>query len=290
MWRRDGPGLDTRPDTGRMLASDPGSPHKHRVNTAPAHKLRVLPGGRKLDRIRERDLVPRVEAAIESLQIVLQPIVWAQCPVVYGHEALVRTGSTSLGRPVELFAAAEQAGMVLPLERAIQRRVADAIEGLREDTLVFVNVHPAALDDHDLFDAHAPLAAHADRVAIEITERAALASIEHLPSKMAALRGLGFSIAIDGLGADYQGLRTFAEINPDVVKFDMSLVRRIDAQPVHAQLLRAMIAMSRDLGIRTVGVGVETDAERELLRTMGCDLLQGFRFARPDWPPAEIAW
>lgn len=267
-----------------MLACVTRSPHKQRVSSAP--NLRVLNGGQQV----APELAARVHEAMDVLQIVFQPIVWAQCPVVYGHEALVRCDDSPLSGPAELFAAAEEAGLVIELERVIRAEIAQALSRLATETHVFVNVHPDALDDRALFDPNSPLAKHADRIAIEITERAALDRIEHLPEKMATLRGLGYSIAIDDLGADYHGLRTFAEINPDVVKFDMSLVRGIDAQPVHAQLLRAMVAMSRDLGIRTVGVGIETDAERELLRDLGCDLLQGFRFARPDWPPAEIAW
>jgi len=225
-----------------------------------------------------------------SLQIVFQPIVWAECPVVFGHEALVRCEGSSIGGPSDLFAAAERAGMVIEVEREIRAEIADALHRLPAETQVFVNVHPDALDDQALYDPSSPLAPHAHRVTIEITERAALEHIDTLADKLAALRQLGYAIAIDGLGADLQGLCTFAELNPDLVKFDMGLIRDVDSQPVHAQLLEAMVAMSRDLRIRTVGVGVETNAEREFLRNLGCDLLQGFRFAHPDWPPAEIAW
>ncbi|MEM6991215.1 MAG: EAL domain-containing protein [Myxococcota bacterium] len=232
----------------------------------------------------------RFARAMDGVRVVFQPLVWADRPRLFGYEALVRSTDPWLTGPLELFTAAEEAGSVAPLERLIRRSVAESMNTLDEDVPVFVNVHPSALDDPELTDADAPLTAYADRVVIEVTESAALSEVANLRDRIFALRTLGFGIAIDDLRAGYQSLRTFAEVNPDVVKFDMGLIRDVDTRPLHAELLSSTIEICRDLGIRTVGVGVETEAERGRLTALGCEVLQGFRFARPRWPPADIAW
>lgn len=261
------------------------------MEVPPRPPLRLIRGGQDADLdgpdVRFRS---RVHRAMARIAVVMQPIVWADRDVVFGHEALVRSRDPWLRGPLELFTAAEEADEVLALEDRIRRSVAALLDSVSPDEPVFVNVHPAVLDDPRLLDADAPLSRYAERVIIEISERAPLSSVEHLPDRLAALRGLGYRIAIDDLGADYRGLCAFAEANPDVVKFDMALVRDIDANPVHAELLASMIAMARDLKILTVAVGVQTEEERQRLTALGCDLLQGFRFARPHWPVTDIAW
>ncbi len=232
----------------------------------------------------------RFARAMKAARVVFQPVVWADGSDVFGYEALVRSNDTWLTGPLELFTAAEEAGAVVIFERVIRTRVAEAVHALDDGRPVFVNVHPAALEDPDLTDPGAPLTAFADRVIIELTQGAALSALVHLGDKLAELRGLGFRIALDDLSGGYHSLRSLAEVNPDVAKFDMGLVRDIDSRPLHAELLASMIGICRDLGIRTAGVGVETDAECTRLSALGCELLQGFRFARPRWPPADIAW
>ena len=100
---------------------------------------------------------------------------------------------------------------------------------------------------------------------------------------MRALRSMGFRIAVDDLGAGYSGLSSFSELDPDVVKLDMSLVRDIDGSSAKASLVKSMISVcTQDLGIRVVCEGVETVGERDTLQRVGADLLQGFLFAKPE--------
>jgi EAL domain-containing protein (putative c-di-GMP-specific phosphodiesterase class I) len=94
------------------------------------------------------------------------------------------------------------------------------------------------------------------------------------------LRKLGFRIAIDDLGAGYSGLTSFALLEPDVVKLDMALVRDLHMEPTKRTLVR-MIAMSRELGIIVTGEGIERVEERDELARAGCDLMQGYLFAKP---------
>jgi EAL domain-containing protein (putative c-di-GMP-specific phosphodiesterase class I) len=146
---------------------------------------------------------------------------------------------------------------------------------------LFVNLHTHDLLDEDLFEADRPLARIASRVVLEITERASLHHIVDVQARIARLRESGFRIAVDDLGAGYAGLTSFAHLEPEVVKLDMSLVRDVHAQPTKQTLVRTMIAMCRELGMQIVAEGVETPEERDAILEAGCDLMQGYLFAKP---------
>jgi EAL domain-containing protein (putative c-di-GMP-specific phosphodiesterase class I) len=95
------------------------------------------------------------------------------------------------------------------------------------------------------------------------------------------LRALGYQIAVDDLGAGYAGLTSLAQLQPELIKIDMSLVRDIDREPTRRMLVGMMLGVAREMGMTVVAEGVETVAERDTLIELGCDLLQGYLFARP---------
>ena len=162
--------------------------------------------------------------------------------------------------------------------------MAESIRDVPEGQLVFVNVHTAALHDERLFAPDAALSQFASRVVLEITERAALDQVQDLMPRVAQLRDMGYRIAVDDLGAGYAGLTSFAQLEPEVVKVDMSLVRGIDASPTKQKLLGSIIGLCRDLDIQMIAEGIETEPERDTLVRLGGDLCQGYLFARPDRP------
>ena len=166
----------------------------------------------------------------------------------------------------------------------IRARVGDILSRPDSFPLVFVNAHPADLADPELYNPAAPLSRHAGRVVLEITERAALESIDDLMGRVARLRQMGFRIALDDLGAGYAGLTSFAHLEPEIVKVDMSLIRDVDSSPTKQKLLESIITLCRDLKIQIVAEGVETERERNTLVRLGGDLCQGYFFARPDRP------
>jgi EAL domain-containing protein (putative c-di-GMP-specific phosphodiesterase class I) len=119
-------------------------------------------------------------------------------------------------------------------------------------------------------------------VVLEVTERASLHGVKHVPDGVRRLKALGFQVAIDDLGAGYAGLTSFTQLEPEVAKLDMSLVRGIDADSRRQHIVRSMRRLCNELGILVVAEGVETPAERDALAGLGCDLLQGYLFARPE--------
>jgi EAL domain-containing protein (putative c-di-GMP-specific phosphodiesterase class I) len=219
--------------------------------------------------------------AVQGLHIVYQPIVRWSTKCVYGFEALVRSREASLPDPYSLFDAADRLNAHHALGRAIRKRVIEPIDVLEEGQALFVNIHANELLDDSLFDDSSPLARYAQRVVIEITERDALDGVKDARARVQRLKDRGFRIAIDDLGAGYAGLTSFAVLEPDLVKIDMSLVRNVHLEPAKRKLVRAIVSLSADLGMAVVAEGVETPEERDVLVDQGCDLLQGYYFARP---------
>jgi EAL domain-containing protein (putative c-di-GMP-specific phosphodiesterase class I) len=152
---------------------------------------------------------------------------------------------------------------------------------MNQEWLLFVNLHPNDLLDPELTDPLSPLMAMADHVVLEITERAPLSGLEEVRERVRDLRKLGFRIAVDDLGAGYAGLTSFATLDPDIVKLDMNLVRGIEGSTVKRKLVGSVAALCREMDMLIVAEGVETVAERDVLTELGCDLFQGFLFARP---------
>lgn len=227
------------------------------------------------------------ERALTSLTMAYQPIVRWSKRKVFAHEALVRSGDPHLSRPDDLIDAAERLGRLHELGRAIRANVAATLDQHPDGPQVFVNLHTLDLDDAELYDPKRPLSRHAARVVLEVTERAALDRIRDVQNKVLTLREMGYRVALDDLGAGYAGLTSFAQLQPDVVKLDMSLVRDVHREPTKLRLVRSMAQLCGELGMLVVAEGIENEQERDALAEAGCDLLQGYWFAKPG-PPFPV--
>jgi EAL domain-containing protein (putative c-di-GMP-specific phosphodiesterase class I)/CheY-like chemotaxis protein len=222
--------------------------------------------------------------ALAALYMVYQPITCWSKRKVFGYEALVRSSETELPHPGALFDAAEELDRLFDLGRQIRKKCVEPMPLAAPDANLFVNLHTEDLLDETLFDPEQPIARMARRVILEITERARLEKIGNVQNRIARLRELGFRIAIDDIGAGYSGLNSFAMIQPDIVKLDITLVRGVESDAVKRKLVRALVDLCHDLNIIVVAEGVETVAERDVLAELGCDLFQGYLFARPGAP------
>jgi EAL domain-containing protein (putative c-di-GMP-specific phosphodiesterase class I)/ActR/RegA family two-component response regulator len=218
--------------------------------------------------------------ALEALYLDYQPIVRTKGGARFGHEALLRSREPALARPAAILDAAERLGRVHELSRRVRAQAAADLLRVPSRT-VLVNLHPLDLEDPELLAHAAPLSAHAGLVILEITERGSLHGVGQLRDRVARLRALGYRIAVDDLGSGYAGLATFALLEPDLVKLDMSLIRDVDRHPLRRRLVDAMVELCRGLEIVLVAEGIETEAERTALAEAGCDLLQGFLIGRP---------
>jgi EAL domain-containing protein (putative c-di-GMP-specific phosphodiesterase class I) len=195
-----------------------------------------------------------------------------------------------LPNPPAVLDAAERLGELATLGRAIRAKVAGAMGDLPAGSLMFINAHPADLADEELFSADAPLSKVASRIVLEITERASLDQLKDLDERIARLRKLGYRIALDDFGDGYAGLAAFGRLHPDVVKFDMSIVRNVHRDEVKRSLVAAMVTMCSEMQVAVLGEGVETRDEQAALTELGCELQQGYLYAKPAPPFTAVTF
>jgi EAL domain-containing protein (putative c-di-GMP-specific phosphodiesterase class I) len=222
------------------------------------------------------------DQAIDQLWMAFQPIVNQRKREIVGYEALVRSYHPALATPGPLLSAAERLGRVTELGQRIRRHVVDAVTAAPLETLIFMNLHAADLNDDALYSKSSALCGCASRVVLEITERSSLDRVQDVKARARLLRDMGYKLAIDDLGAGYAGLSSFSQLEPDIAKLDMSLVRDIDGSPPKQSIVRSMLDVChKELGVTVVCEGVETTAERDTLDQLGCETQQGYLFGRP---------
>ena len=251
------------------------------LGTARSQRIRVLDP----DLLRVRTGAA-FERALGRLWMALQPIASVVDGRVTGYEALMRSDDLELSRPDQLLAAAEDLGRVHELGRAVRAASAAHLRGLPLGRDLLVNLHAADLLDPELYDPSSPLARDAGRVILEITERASFTELPDLSARLASLRGLGYRLAIDDLGAGYGSLSALALVRPELVKLDMSLIRDLDRDPVRREVVRSIGAMCDHLDTTWLCEGVETPAELAAVIDAGTHLVQGYLLGRPARTPA----
>jgi EAL domain-containing protein (putative c-di-GMP-specific phosphodiesterase class I) len=228
--------------------------------------------------------------ALDAMWLAVQPIVSTVERRVVAYEALLRTKDPVLSNPSKLLAAAERLELLPSVGHAVRQAAAKVATTLPEGVDLFVNLHPSDLLDDQLFSRAAPLSSVADRIVLEVTERASLDEIPDARVRVSSLKEMGYRIALDDMGAGYAGLASFAMLQPNFVKLDMALVRDVDTDPVKQTLVRTLLGLARELGIEVIAEAVETAAERESLVSMGCTRQQGYLFARPGHPFPAVSW
>jgi EAL domain-containing protein (putative c-di-GMP-specific phosphodiesterase class I)/CheY-like chemotaxis protein len=231
-----------------------------------------------------------LQRAMGTLWIAYHPIVRADSSQVFGYEALLRSDEPALGRPRAMVATADRLGLVHELGRTVRERAAIPFAHAPATALLFINLHPSDLLDPLLTSPAAPLSKLAARVVLEVTDRSSIHHIKDLPGHVRQLREMGFRIAIDDLGAGYAGLNSFAQLEPEFVKLDMTLVRNVHSDRVKRRIVRSLASLAKEMGIATVAEGIETVEERDAVVELGCDLLQGSFFARPKRPSSTYRW
>lgn len=226
-------------------------------------------------------LTASFDRALETLWVAFQPIVATHTQRTVAFEALMRCEEPTMPHPGAVLTAAERLGRLDELGRRVRERAAAAFKPPSSDAMLFVNLHSSDLNDPDLFSPMSPLVRHAEHVVLEVTERAALDDVNNIRNRVSLLRRIGYRIAIDDLGAGYAGLTSFASLEPEIVKLDMTLIRGIQESEVKSRVVDGITSLCRSLSMQVVAEGIETVEELERIRALGCDYLQGYLFGRP---------
>jgi EAL domain-containing protein (putative c-di-GMP-specific phosphodiesterase class I) len=238
-----------------------------------------------------RDELSRL-IALGDVRAVFHPIVRLADGHVIGHEALTRpvggnVGASSFDSVEELFAFAESTELLMDFERLCRKTAIVAAANLPDRGLLFLNASPQAVEDPDWSAggmdrllAQSGMAP-AD-VVIEITERVAIVRHDDFQLALRAFKNRGYRVAVDDMGAGYSSFQALESIEPDFLKFDVSLVRDIDRSSIKRGLLESLRQLAEKIGARVIAEGVEREEERATLLGLGIELGQGYVFHRED--------
>ncbi len=222
-----------------------------------------------------------------DMGVAFQPIVDVRDGSVLAHEVLARCSRPGLTSPAVLFERAEDEGACGPLGRLV-REVAFAE---CDDSPLFVNVHPDELTARWLVQPDDPMVLHGHDVYLEITETAAFTHFDLCMSVLLELRRrVDVRLVIDDFGAGHSNLQRVVELEPSVVKLDLTLTRAIDGHRRKQAVVRHVVNLCNELDTRVVAEGVETEAELACVRDLGVHLAQGYFLARPARLPPTPYW
>jgi EAL domain-containing protein (putative c-di-GMP-specific phosphodiesterase class I)/GGDEF domain-containing protein len=236
--------------------------------------------------VEERERARRVDDLKRSLReravyIDLHPILVADTRHVYGYEALARGTLRTLRSPEIMFDVAAEADLLWELGRLCRSKAIESMASrLTRGEFLFLNVDP-----HDFADPQfSQLDREVDdpsRVVIEITERTAIKDYPKFRERLKALRERGYRFAVDDAGSGYAGLGSIANLEPDFIKLDISLINCIDTNFIKQNLVETMVRFANDQGAKVIAEGVERAEEYETVKGLGVHLVQGFFLHRP---------
>lgn len=234
--------------------------------------------------IEERERGRRVADLRSSLRdrgvyVDYHPIVVTETREIFGYEALARGVMRSLRSPEVMFDVAAEADLIWELSRLCRSRAIEGIETrLRPNELLFLNVDPHDFSDPAFTENEVK---HPERVVIEITERTAIKDYPKFRERLKLFRERGFRFAVDDAGSGYAGLGSIANLEPDFIKLDISLINGIETNFIKQNLVETMVKFSNDHGAMVIAEGVERSEEFEMVKSLGVHLVQGFFLHRP---------
>jgi EAL domain-containing protein (putative c-di-GMP-specific phosphodiesterase class I) len=216
----------------------------------------------------------------DRIELRFQPQIDPGSGLVAGVEALARWDQVA--SPEELFARADAAGLSERLSRAIQRKALRTAAGWRGPLAALrlsINLLPRDLEragyEDWLLSEIAAAGLESDRITVEIVETSLVAD-PSVAERLSRLRAVGIRIAIDDFGTGYSSLAYLTSLPIDAIKIDRAMIADIVGGTRDRIVVKAMIGMARELGLKVVVEGVESMAQLQILAEWGCDLYQGF--------------
>ena len=219
-----------------------------------------------------------------DLQILFQPIVSLQTGLPMGYEALARgPKGTFFENPADLFVFASDVNMLNELDSLSRNLSIKKAKFLKKGDVLFLNVDPSITNTADFKNLEFLKGSDITpgQICIEITERTFVKHFAVLTMNLKEMRARGVRVAIDDVGEGYSSLNAIAELKPDFIKMDISIIRDMDKDNVKQNLVRLVAGLAKNINSRLIGEGIETKEECDTLKSLGVDYGQGYFFMKP---------
>ncbi len=242
-----------------------------------------------VDRL-EFDNELRVALENDEFELHFQPLFAFGHQATSNFEAFIRWNHPRHGLlgPNEFMPMVEQLGMMSAVGQWVFKAAARAVAAMRliqPDVCLGVNVHPDQLREAGFVDGVTRAIASArisgEALAIEITEHAVMDDVGLIRHVLEDLQTIGVSIAIDDFGTGHSNLGLLRKLPVDFIKIDRSFVAGLGIEPGDTQVVRMILGLSEELGIQVIAEGVETQLQASELERLGCEIGQGYFYARP---------
>jgi diguanylate cyclase (GGDEF)-like protein/PAS domain S-box-containing protein len=237
----------------------------------------------------ETDLRRAIERG--EFRMAYQPIVRLESGVIREFEALLRWHHPEYGvvSPAEFIEVAEETGLIVPIGRTVIedscRQIAEWQLGVSTPLAVSVNLsarqlmHPSLIPQVEEALLNTGLASR--QLKLEVTETTVMENSEKALAVLEELEELGVTLSTDDFGTGYSSLSYLHRFPFSRLKIDQSFIKRMDKDPKSLAIVKTILMLGRNLGIEVVAEGVETEAQYDLLRSLGCHLGQGYYFSHP---------
>ncbi|MCO0820022.1 putative bifunctional diguanylate cyclase/phosphodiesterase [Enterobacter hormaechei] len=245
---------------------------------------------RMLQKLQEsRTLENDMARAIENDEFVVyyQPIVNSVSKEIYGYEALIRWMHPVKGvlSPDSFIFAAEKTGMINEIGKTVLKLACREAVSWTVPARISVNVSPVQLGSKSFINTVQSVLAEtglpANRLELEVTESSLFSDRNNPIAILKKLRALGVRISIDDFGTGYSSLSRLSELNFDKIKIDKSFVNPISTQEDALNIVKLITGMAKSLNMGVIAEGVETEEQLERLQALGCELVQGYLFSKP---------
>lgn len=218
-----------------------------------------------------------------AFTMAYQPIFDIQSKKVFAQEALVRGVNNESAYSILSKVNDENR---YRFDQACRVRAIELAARLKMDTFLSINFLPNAIYNPETcirttMEASEKFNFHKDRLIFEVTEGEKVEDHAHLLSIIQEYKRQGIKTAIDDFGAGYSGLNLLAEFQPDYIKIDMALVRGIDKDRVRRSIIQGILYVCREIEIKVIAEGIETEDEFKVLKDMGINYIQGYYFCKP---------
>jgi PAS domain S-box-containing protein len=227
-----------------------------------------------------------------EFRVFYQPIVSLQTGKISGFEALTRwQRPEGIVPPIAFIAVAEEIGLIIPMNRQLRREACQQLQSWQSEypatppLTMSVNITPKEFAQSDLASeigkTLAEIGFDPACLQLEIIETVAMGDAEKSGQVLAQLKALGVRLSIDDFGTGYSSLSRLRRIPVDTLKIDRAFIMNMDSDPESHEIVRIIIMLAHNLGLKVVAEGTETEEHIRLLKQLNCEMSQGYNYSRP---------